>query len=63
MKGEKLFMVSIVMEFVGLVGIIIAYPFRYIFPVLSAWIGLICFITVCVGLILSLAVLFIYAFE
>lgn len=63
MKGDKLFMVSIVMELVGLVGIIIAYPFQYIFPVLSAWIGLICFITVCVGMILSLVVLFIYAFE
>lgn len=63
MKGDKLFMVSIVMEFVGLVGIIIGYPLQYIFPVLSAWIALICFITLCVGLILSLVSLLICVFE
>lgn len=63
MKGDKLFMVSIVMELVGFIGIIIALPLQYIFPVLSAWIALICFITLCVGMILSLVVLFIIAFE
>ena len=54
MKGDKLFMVSIVMELVGLDGIIIAFPLQYIFPVLSAWIALICFIILCIGLVLSL---------
>ena len=63
MKGDKLFMATIVTELAALCGIFIGYMVNLMSPVVGACIALISFIILCVGLILSMVVLFIYAFD
>ena len=63
MKGDKLFKVSIVMALCGLIGIIIGFVISVMSPVIGAWVALICFVALCVSLVLSLIALFVYAFD
>lgn len=51
MKGDKVFLVGIVMALGGLIGIVVGFLLNLVFPVLGAWIALICFVDVCVSII------------
>lgn len=51
MKGDKVFLVGIVMALGGLTGIVVGFLFHLVFPVIGAWIALICFVDVCVSII------------
>ena len=54
MKGDKLFVATIVMELGGLVGILIGYFLTLLSPFAGTLFALICFIILCIGLVLSL---------
>lgn len=51
MKGDKVFLVGIVMAFGGLIGIVVGFLLHLVFPVLGTWIALICFVAVCISII------------
>ena len=54
MKGDKLFMAETIMELGGLIGILVGYFINLINPFAGALVALICFIIVCIGLVLLL---------
>ena len=54
MKGDKLFMTATIMELGGLIGILVGYLINLLFPFAGALVALICFIIVCIGLVLLL---------
>lgn len=51
MKGDKVFLVGIVMALGGLIGIVVGFLLHLLFPVLGTWIALICFVAVCISFI------------
>ena len=51
MKGDKMFLVGIVMALGGLIGIVVGFLLYLVFPVLGTWIALICFVAVCISII------------
>ena len=51
MKGDKVFLVGIVMALGGLIGIVVGFLLHLVFPVLGTWIALICFADVCISII------------
>lgn len=63
MKGEKVFLIGIVMALGGLIGIVVGFLLHLMFPVLGTWIALICFIALCVSLIPLLIALIMCAYE
>ncbi len=63
MKGDKVFLVGTVMALGGLIGIAVGYLVNLVFPILGAWIALICFIALCVSIILLLIALVVTAME
>lgn len=63
MKGEKVFLIGIVMALGGLIGIVVGFLLHLMFPVLGTWIVLICFVTVCVSLFPLLIALIMCAYE
>lgn len=63
MKGDKVFLVGVVMAFGGLIGIVVGFLLHLVFPALGTWIALICFVAVCVSIIPLLIALGISAFD
>lgn len=63
MKGDKMFLVGIVMALGGLIGIIVGFLLHLVFPVLGTRVALICFVAVCVSIIPLLIALIACMFE
>ena len=63
MKGDKVFLVGIVMALGGLIGIVVGFLLHLMFPVLGTWIALICFVALCISIIPLLIALAVIAIE
>ena len=51
MKGDKVFLVGVLMALGGLIGIAVGYLVHLVFPILGTWIALICFMALCISII------------